>query len=101
MPPFGASLQILDDAAVVVVKGEVDLATAPDLAGRLEDAIAKTPQSVIVDLSKTSFFDCSGMHVIAEASKGMTSKLVIRHPRPFLAQVLRILDFDDFCVIED
>jgi anti-sigma B factor antagonist len=103
MPPFGASLEILNDAAVVVLQGEVDLATAPDLTRCLDDALAKARPSVIVDFSQVSFCDSSGLHAIQEASRGMAPQttLVVRHPRPFLAEMFRMLEIDAFCLVEE
>lgn len=50
----------------VTLNGELDLATAPQLA----DALARVPEGaaiVILDLSELTFMDSSGLHVIVAA----------------------------------
>jgi anti-anti-sigma factor len=49
---------------VVLVKGEVDMATAPQLAACLDD---HTDRDVVVDLSEVPFLDSSGISVLVHA----------------------------------
>lgn len=102
-PPFDAHLQFEDGCAVVAVRGELDFATAPDLAERLAEAVAADPKSVVVDLTETSFLDCFAIHAIVRAREdlGAESELIIRRARPFMVKVLRILEIDRNCVIEE
>jgi anti-anti-sigma factor len=66
--PFEASAAQLDDGIrVIAVRGELDLSTAPELEGPLEDAIATRNTSVIVDLSDCEFIDSTGIALIVRA----------------------------------
>ncbi len=66
--PFEASAAQLEDGIrVVAVRGELDLSTAPDLEGPLEDAIEAGDASVIVDLSECEFIDSTGIALIVRA----------------------------------
>jgi anti-sigma B factor antagonist len=66
--PFEASAAQLDDGVrVVAVRGELDLSTAPDLEGPLEEAIAATDASVLIDLSDCEFIDSTGIALIVRA----------------------------------
>lgn len=66
--PFEASVAQLDDGVrVIAVRGELDLSTAPELEGPLEDAVAARDASVLVDLSECEFIDSTGIALIVRA----------------------------------
>jgi anti-anti-sigma factor len=66
--PFEATADQLDDGIrVVAVRGELDLSTAPELEGPLNDAIAAGDASVLVDLSECEFIDSTGIALIVRA----------------------------------
>jgi len=51
---------------VVRLTGETDLSTAPLLGRELARAASLGSQSVIVDVSGVRFWDCSGLHLLAD-----------------------------------
>jgi anti-anti-sigma factor len=66
--PFEATAAQLDDGVrVVAVRGELDLGTASDLEGPLEEAIASGEASVLIDLSDCEFIDSTGIALIVRA----------------------------------
>jgi anti-anti-sigma factor len=66
--PFEATAAQLDDGVrVVAVRGELDLSTAPDLEGPLEDAVSSGSASVLIDLSECEFIDSTGIALIVRA----------------------------------
>lgn len=66
--PFEATAAQLDDGVrVVAVRGELDLGTASDLEGPLEEAIASMDASVLIDLSDCEFIDSTGIALIVRA----------------------------------
>jgi anti-sigma B factor antagonist len=66
--PFEASAAQLDDGVrVVSVRGELDLSTAPELEGPLEEAAADSDGSVLIDLSACEFIDSTGIALIVRA----------------------------------
>lgn len=63
--PFEATAAQLDDGVrVVAVRGELDLGTASDLEGPLEEAVASGDASVLIDLSECEFIDSTGIALI-------------------------------------
>jgi anti-sigma B factor antagonist len=54
------------DRATVYVSGEIDIATAPQLAAALDEAVGGD-RDVTVDLSDTTFFGVSGVNVLVAA----------------------------------
>lgn len=53
---------------VVTVRGEVDLATAPELESCVQRAFAIAPESVLLDLNGLTFIDSSGLRVLVALS---------------------------------
>src|SRR3954454_9200675 len=59
------------DCVIIAVAGEIDMATAPQLAASLQD-YADT--DVIVDLSRVGFLDSSGINVLVAAYKRLLER---------------------------
>jgi anti-sigma B factor antagonist len=57
----------LDRAAGVAVRGEVELAIAPELTTALDEAIRRTGGLFVVDLSAVGFLDSSGISCLVRA----------------------------------
>ena len=60
---------------VVVVLGEVDVATAPELKAELASLEGSDP--VVVDLCDTAFMDSSGVHVLLSAQAVHSGRLLV------------------------
>jgi anti-anti-sigma factor len=66
--PFEASAAQLDDGLrVIEIRGELDLGTAPQLEGPLEEAVAAEGSSVLIDLTECEFIDSTGIALIVRA----------------------------------
>jgi anti-sigma B factor antagonist len=102
---FSISISERDGRAIVVIRGELDLATAPDLEAALMERL-DAGQDVVVDLRELAFLDSTGLRVLvashAHAAAGGPSFLIVR-PRPgaaiqrilAIAGVESVLDFID------
>ena len=51
------------------VRGEPDIATAPRLAAAAESLLSQQPQSLVVDLTDTTFLDSSGARTLVAAAR--------------------------------
>ena len=102
---FSISISDRDGRAVVVIRGELDLATAPALEeaiqGRLDDG-----QDVVVDLRELEFMDSTGLRVLVAAHgrvEDTEQRFLIVRPLPgasierilAVAGVERVLDLID------
>jgi len=79
--------------AELQLRGELDIASAPELAGVLERLLATEHRVIVLDLAELSFLDCAGMRPIRSAlcilrEEGGT--LVVRHAQPLVEQALRV-----------
>ena len=81
--PTGFSISISDreGRAVVVPRGELDIATAPDLEAALNERL-DAGQDVVVDLRELAFLDSTGLRVLvashARAVGGDASFVIVR-----------------------
>jgi anti-sigma B factor antagonist len=62
-------LALEDGTDVFALTGDVDLATAPTLRGALTEAAAGGRHDLIVDLSRVSFLDSTGLGALIGAHK--------------------------------
>lgn len=56
---------------ILPLEGEVDLHVSPSIAALLTRMIEKKPPKVIVDLSRVSYIDSSGLAVLIEAMQNI------------------------------
>ncbi len=91
---------------IVQVKGEVDVATSADLAGRLARAMdgqAEGKVELIVDLARLSFIDVSGLNVLVLAARRARADgdtLVLRSPSRHVRRLLGVLSLDAELAVE-
>ena len=81
MQPFEIEIIERDDAVVVVVVGEIDIATAPLLEQRLTEVEAGDPRMLIIDLDRVSFMDSTGLQVLVSHTLSETNGRRIRLTR--------------------
>jgi anti-sigma B factor antagonist len=90
---FSISVSDSDGRAVVAVRGELDLATAPELEQAVLERL-DAGQDVILDLRGLQFMDSSGLRVLvaahARASDGGPDFAIVRPPAG--SEVAKILE---------
>jgi anti-anti-sigma factor len=87
---------------IIVVRGELDLSTAPELERALETALEEAGSQILVDLTHCEFMDSTGVALIvrswqrhdAGAGNGGTGRLALCCPAP---QVERLLEVTGLC----
>lgn len=102
-PWFSAEAHDVDtDAPVVKVHGEVDMATAPQLAKAVTEVLEMPPRTLVFDLTEVTFLDSSGIKVLLHARRPLPEEgsVVLRRPQPAVLQVLEITDLAGLFVVE-
>ena len=82
-------------ANLVTVRGEVDVGSSPTVRRRLLQAAHAGPLDLVVDLTETSFLDCSGMAAIAAARDVLRVQkrdLRLRGAHGVVARAIRMTD---------
>jgi len=63
-PVFNLSIQRMGSRARVVVEGELDMVTAPELVASIDELLAEAGLEVVVDLRALTFMDSSGLQAL-------------------------------------
>jgi anti-sigma B factor antagonist len=87
---YDATFEITDSGQpgvrVLGVRGEIDVATSPEMRSHLVEMLADRPELVIVDLTDVTFIDSTGLGVLVEAVTGARAgggdlRLVVTQPK--------------------
>ncbi|GGS32859.1 MULTISPECIES: STAS domain-containing protein [Actinokineospora] len=93
------------DAVVVTAEGEVDLATAPQLAAALAVAGADADRLLVADLSKLRFLGSAGLAVLVtagtDAEQNGRSLVVVAGPECVARRALHLTGLDRVLTIVD
>jgi anti-sigma B factor antagonist len=96
------STEVVGDAAVIFVAGDVDLATSGQLRLALAQAIEEG-RDVTVDFAELTFIDSSGLSALVDAhrrARGVGGVMTLRNPTPTLLRLLDITRLDTLLAIE-
>jgi len=83
---------------VVAIAGEIDASNAEEIAERLRAALSNRSETLVVDLSDTTYIDSAGLNVLFELSVALQERqqqlhLVIGQPSP-IARMVTIVGLD-------
>jgi anti-sigma B factor antagonist len=72
--PFEVKVRELESGVrTIAVRGELDLSTAPQLEGPLDETLDGDEGSVLIDLSQCEFIDSTGIALIVRAWQRLES----------------------------
>jgi anti-sigma B factor antagonist len=69
MLPF--EVKSIDDETVLVVRGSLDINSAPALSEEIDRIVANRPPKVVVDLATLDLIDSSGVAALVKLYKGV------------------------------
>jgi anti-sigma B factor antagonist len=99
---FSTDVAQTGDATVIIVRGEIDIATCERLRDVIEPHLGPR-QSVILDLSGVEFMDSSGLHVLEHARGTLTAdggSLILRNPSEAAHRLLTVTDTEDLLEVD-
>ena len=70
-PKHNARTRMAASQKVVPLEGEIDLHVSPRLAATLNAALKDKPRNLVVDMSKCTYIDSSGLAVLIEAMQNV------------------------------
>ena len=74
MQPLAVERTSDEGVELVLVEGELDIATAPRLISVLNRAVQQALQSLVVDLSEVDFMDSTGLALLINAHRRLTRR---------------------------
>jgi anti-sigma B factor antagonist len=87
-----------DGVELLLVDGEIDVATAPRLLAALNEAVPQALRSLVIDLSRCGFMDSTGLALLINAHRRLTRRskgfAVVCPPGP-LRRVFELSDLVD------
>ena len=96
MPPTVLAL-LADDRALLTVRGELDVASAPSLRRWLAAVTCRGTRSAVVDLSTVNFMSAASLHAICDEQErllacGESLTVVCHHPQ--LRALFKIVEIE-------
>ncbi|RDI50824.1 anti-anti-sigma factor [Nocardia mexicana] len=90
------SVSVHDEATVLTVAGEVDLATAPALENAIEATLGGKPAALIIDLAQVTFLASAGMAALVGAHQraGQSTRIAVVADGPATSRQLRMTNLD-------
>ena len=76
---FDVERTTLAGRPALTVRGELDLATSPELAAAVEAQLAGAPAALVVDLTDTYFMDSSGARELVRTARSAAAAGVVLH----------------------
>jgi anti-sigma B factor antagonist len=91
------------DTVTVVITGELDLTSRPELTEQLSLILPVRPRHLVLDMSGVGFMDCGSARLIASVRQSVLpdGRLIIRRPSLVVRRVLELTGFDAECDIDD
>jgi anti-sigma B factor antagonist len=83
---------------VLHCRGEIDVASAPELHALLADLVGQGPETLVIDMSAVSFIDSSGLGVLVSAEKDMRMTghgLRLVAPQPQIERLLEMTGLNE------
>jgi anti-sigma B factor antagonist len=85
--PFRCDISYVDDSAIVLPRGDIDIATAPMMLREALASLVLPVEHIVVDLRHVTFMDSSGIHALntarlQAADRGTGFTLVAVPPQP-------------------
>jgi anti-sigma B factor antagonist len=93
--PLAVKRSRSDGYEVLVVEGEIDIATAPRMIAALNEVLAAIESPLVVDLSSVVFMDSTGLALLINARRRMVRRghgFAIVCPAGPIARVFEIAD---------
>jgi anti-anti-sigma factor len=92
--PFGVSVSLQGTTMTVALRGEWDLAQQPTMRAATSDVLQSCPETVVLDLTRLSFIDSTGVRGVIDLHKRSEQQnvhLVIVPGPPAVQRVFELL----------
>lgn len=95
---FSVTIRLERSAIVMVLAGELDLATFPQLEHAIDRALESDPEIVVLDLEALEFMDIAGLRSVIRSDQrlsGLGKRFVIAAPRGGITRLIELTHQQD------
>ena len=95
--PISVSIQDCGGVAVLAVRGDIDVASAPAFKSAIGEALSGNPQALVLDLLRVRFSGSIGIRVLIEAQEkvGDHNRLAVVADGAAAGRMLQLLALDE------
>jgi anti-anti-sigma factor len=95
--PIASSIETRDGVAVLAVRGEIDVASAPAFKSAIAEALEGNPEGLVLDLLEVEFLGSVGVRVLLEAQGkiGDDDRFAVVARSPAAGRILQLLSLDE------
>ena len=95
-------MESVNGGVVIHLAGELDLYNAEELRGALQDALARKPDRIVVEMSQVEFVDSTALGVLIEARANVgPSSLLLAAPQLETRRTLQVSGLDRHLPVHD
>ncbi len=101
--PIGSSIEVRGGVAVLAIRGEIDVASAPAFKSAIAEALAGNPRGVVLDLLEVDFFGSVGVPILLEAQArvGDHDRFAVVARSPAAGRILQLLSIDELLSVHE
>ncbi len=101
--PIGSSIEVRGGVAVLAIRGEIDVASAPAFKSAIAEALAGNPRGLVLDLLEVDFLGSVGVRILLEAQErvGDDDRFAVVAQSPAAGRILRLLSVDELLSVHE
>jgi anti-sigma B factor antagonist len=101
--PISSSIQDCDGVAVVAIRGDIDIASAPAFKSAIGEALAGGPEAIVLDLLQVDFFGSVGVQILLEAQQrvGDRGRFAVVAEGVAAGRILQFLSLDELLTVHE
>jgi anti-anti-sigma factor len=97
-PAFHAVGSLEGSTPVIELFGELDLSTVGRVQPLVEEALGRSPETIVFDLKGLSFMDSTGIALLL-GCRGRAQRIELRNPSSIIRQVIEMTGLSEALVI--
>jgi anti-sigma B factor antagonist len=83
---------------VIMLQGDLDVSTTPELRDLLAQVVHEdSPRSIVIDLERLNYVDSTGLSVFVTTNKRVATsggRFTLANPNPFVMRILEVTALD-------
>jgi anti-anti-sigma factor len=99
--PFSVEIRPDRHRVLVAPHGELDLDTVGQVAGDVNELVARGFDAIVIDLRATSFIDSSGVHLLIECARRADARITVVDGPPAVSRVFDLVGVRDVLSFEE